>query len=136
MSFNFNRRRMRQFGKPAEEIPIWCMRHWSPVIESRSTDNPINGVAATEFLLRAFMQRQQNEPVYLHDVSEGMEPADALNKAFVNLAPVCCLFPDENIADLRERCRHLRLAITHPDMNDADDGSPIILPEHDIFLPN
>lgn len=127
---------MRQFDKPPEMVDVWCEKHWAPIRDSRPTENPINGLAATEFLFRAFTSRMQTEPPYLHDINEGMEPSLALNKAFVKLAPICCLFPDENINDLRERCRHLRLATTHPNMNDADDGTGLVIPAREIFLPN
>lgn len=135
MTFDFSKRRMRQFGKPSATIELWCHKHWDPVLASRKEIDPINGVAATEFLIRAFIRRVTAGPDFQMAIAEGLDQELAMSKAMADLAPICCLFPDDNIDDLRERCRHMALLKTHPHLNDIDDIKDIEIPRRDILLP-
>lgn len=118
--FNFTRRRLRKFDAPERKIEIWCHKHFDPVFLSRGTVNPINGMAANEFLLRRFQHDIADSPTYKRDIADGMTDKQAMNKALFNLVPICCLYSDD-IPELLERCRFASLAISHPEMNQADD---------------
>jgi len=104
-----------------KEIDIMCHRHWDLVEDSRSRWNPINGTALVEFLLRRFILDIEKDPVFLKDLAGGMHPDHAQQKALANLAPICCLYSDDSMQELREACRYDRIAISHPRMNDDDD---------------
>src|SRR5438105_7462165 len=103
------------------EIEIFCQRHWSPVLDSRLHLNPINGYAVTTFLLERFLQEIESEPTFLQYLSSGMSKDQATSNMLANLAPICCLYPDDSMQALREACRFNKLAKSHPDLNDLDD---------------
>ncbi len=89
-------------------------------MDSRLHPNPINGTAATEFLLRRFIEDVQKEDTFQRDIAAGLTPTAAQNKALANLAPICCLYKD-TMTGLYEACRFEKLSRSHPSMNDADD---------------
>ena len=104
----------------SHEVELWCRSHWNPVLDSRLHPNPINGTAATEFLLRRFIEDVQKEEAFQRDITNGLTPTQAQQKALANLAPICCLYKG-TMTGLYAACRFEKLAVSHPSMNDADD---------------
>lgn len=92
-------------------IEVWCHKHWDPIEGSKAEPDPIDGVRATELLLKAFERTVMDDPTFKSDILLGrMSEDEAANKALGRLAPVCCLFGDAQMDALRDTCRRSNLA--------------------------